>query len=71
MQLQPGDLGVLRRVIRGFSEEARSRSVTSLILVRSAFGKLEPLIGNIVQMVQLSIGRNSYASRQSTCRTDV
>ena len=36
-----------------------------------AFGKLEPFIGNIVQMVQLSIGRNSYASRQSTCRTDV
>ncbi len=34
---QPGDLGVLRGVIDGFSEEARTRGVASLTLVRFAF----------------------------------
>jgi hypothetical protein len=34
---QPGDLGVLRGVDYGFSEEARTRSFASLTLVRFAF----------------------------------
>jgi len=34
---QPGDLWVLRGVIGGFSEEARTRSFASLTLVRFAF----------------------------------
>jgi len=34
---QPGDLGVLRGVVEGFSEEARTRSFASLTLVRYAF----------------------------------
>jgi len=34
---QHGDLGVLRGVIHGFSEEARTRSFASLTLVRFAF----------------------------------
>ena len=34
---QPGDLGVLREVIAGFSEEARTRGFASLTLVRFAF----------------------------------
>jgi len=36
---QPGDLGVLRGVVDGFSEEARTRSFASLTLVRFAFVK--------------------------------
>ncbi len=34
---RPGDLGVLRGVVRGFSEEARTRSFASLALARFAF----------------------------------
>jgi hypothetical protein len=34
---QPGDLGVLRGVILGFSEEARTRGFAPLTLVRFAF----------------------------------
>jgi hypothetical protein len=34
---QPGDLGVLRGVIHGFSEEARTLGFASLTLVRFAF----------------------------------
>ena len=34
---QPGDLGVLRGVIHGFSEEARTRGFASLALARFAF----------------------------------
>ena len=34
---QPGDLEVLRGVVRGFSEEARTRGSASLTLVRFAF----------------------------------
>jgi hypothetical protein len=34
---QPGDLGVLREVIDGFSEEARTRGFASLTLVSFAF----------------------------------
>ena len=34
---QPGDLEVLRGVIDGFSEEARTRGIASLALARFAF----------------------------------
>jgi hypothetical protein len=34
---QPGDLGVLREVNNGFSEEARTRDFASLALARFAF----------------------------------
>ena len=34
---QPGDLGVLRGVMNGFSEEARTRGFASLTLVSFAF----------------------------------
>jgi hypothetical protein len=34
---QPGDLGDLREVIDGFSEEARTRGFASLALARFAF----------------------------------
>jgi len=34
---QLGDLGVLREVFHGFSEEARTRGFASLTLVRFAF----------------------------------
>ena len=34
---QPGDLGVLREVIDGFSEEARTRGFASLSFLRFAF----------------------------------
>ncbi len=34
---QPGDLGVLREVSNGFSEEARTRDFASLALARFAF----------------------------------
>ena len=37
VQRQPGDLGVLRGVINGFSKEARTRGFASLTLVRFAF----------------------------------
>jgi hypothetical protein len=34
---QPGDLGVLREVILGFSQEARTRGFASLSFLRFAF----------------------------------
>ncbi len=34
---QPGDLGVLREVFRGFSEEARTRGIASPALAGFAF----------------------------------
>jgi hypothetical protein len=37
MERQPGDLGVLRGVDGGYSEEARTRGFASLTLVRFAF----------------------------------
>ena len=45
---QPGGLGVLRGVIRGFSEEARTRGFASLTLVRFAFirARISPEEGN-------------------------
>jgi hypothetical protein len=50
---QPGDLGVLRGVIDGFSEEARTRGIASLTLVRFAFvgaimdlSEIESILGN-------------------------
>jgi len=38
---QPGDLGVLRGVNDGFSEEARTRGFAPLTLVRFAFSRPE------------------------------
>ena len=47
---QPGDLGVLRGVIDGFSEEARTRDFASLTLVRFAFFECD---------YHLSVGRKA------------
>ena len=41
---QPGDLGVLRGVIRGFSEEARTRGFASLSFLRFAFFGCNPAL---------------------------
>ena len=45
---QPGDLGVLRGVIHGFSEEARTLGFASLTFVRFAFvGCTDVYVGRI------------------------
>jgi hypothetical protein len=41
IERQPGDLGVLRGVIGGFSEEARTRGFAPLTFVRFAFANNE------------------------------
>jgi hypothetical protein len=41
VERQPGDLGVLRGVIGGFSEEARTRGFAPLTFVRFAFANNE------------------------------
>ena len=38
--MQPGDLGVLRGVVTGFSEEARTRSFASLALASFAVAQI-------------------------------
>ncbi len=63
---QPGDLGVLRGVILGFSEEARTRGFPSPSLGGFGFVKYENFVKNIVQIGQFSIGRNRYNGRQLT-----
>jgi hypothetical protein len=50
---QPGDLGVLRGVILGFSEEARTRGVASLALARFAFIGCSEHIGADIRIVSI------------------
>ncbi len=62
---------VLRGVIDGFSEEARTRGFSSPSLGGFAFVKIDYFTLTVVQIGQLSIGRNRYAGWLSAYRAAV